>query len=162
MKIKILLAGDGGQGIQLLSDIICKSAYELGLQVTHVPNYGLEQRGGVSLAFIQIRDYEISYPKFTVPDLLLIMSPQARERTQNYQSDKTTEIIDIQNYQKQMEENKIPTASANILFLGMILKKLSSRGLIDLENSKKLLEEKLSSKPNWENNQKALEIGLLN
>ena len=162
MKIKILLAGDGGQGIQLLSDIICKSAFEEGLQVTHVPNYGLEQRGGVSLAFIQIRDYEISYPKFTVPDLLLIMSPQARERTGAFQASPDTEIIDIKNYQTEFELNKIPEASANIFFLGMILKKLSARNLINLDNAKKLLAEKLSVKPNWENNLKALEAGLLN
>jgi len=160
MKIKILLAGDGGQGIQLLSDIICKSAFEQGLQVTYMPNYGLEQRGGVSLAFIQVSDAEISYPKFTVPNLLLIMSPQARERTMAYQASKETEIIDIQNYQTEFEVNKIPSASANIFFLGLILKKLGKKNLIDLGLGKKLLEEKLLSKPNWENNLAAFEFGI--
>ena len=54
MIIKILLSGDGGQGIQLMSDLICRAAIQRGFFVSHMPNYGLEQRGGVSLAFIQI------------------------------------------------------------------------------------------------------------
>jgi len=86
MHLKFLLAGDGGQGIQTIADIICKAVFEAGHYVSFIPNFGLEQRGGVSLAFIQMSDQEIGYPKFTKPDILLIMSEQARERTTGYQS----------------------------------------------------------------------------
>ena len=74
MNIKILLSGDGGQGIQLISNMICAAAFQNDLHVTSIPNYGLEQRGCVSLNFIQVSDKKIVYPKFTKPYILLIMS----------------------------------------------------------------------------------------
>ena len=80
MLIKILLSGDGGQGIQLMSDLICRGAIEQGFFVSHIPNYGLEQRGGVSLAFIQISDSEIAYPKFSKPDVKVVLSLQAERK----------------------------------------------------------------------------------
>lgn len=159
---KILLAGDGGQGIQLLSDIICRAAFENNKEVCHIPNYGLEQRGGVSLAFIKISDEKINYPKFTSPNILLIMSPQARERTAVYQKNKAEILIfDIDNFKNEFAVNEIALSSYNIFFLGAILKVLAQKQIIDLNAARVLLENKLSSKPNWESNLKAFELGLL-
>src|SRR3989339_1633609 len=103
MNIKILLSGDGGQGIQLLADIICVAAFQNNLHVSFIPNYGLEQRGGGSLAYLKISDKEIGYPRFTNPDILLIMSEQARERTKNYVlsiKDRGGNLIDIKDYKE--------------------------------------------------------------
>jgi len=156
--IKILLAGDGGQGIQLLSHIICESAFHKGLEVTHIPNYGLEQRGGVSLAFIKISKEKIVYPKFSKTDLLLVMSKQAEGRVKQYK-DKKNFKFEIVNYKEFLEENNIPVESYNIFFLGLILKKLDEQGLTDINYAKKMLKEKLSTKSGWENNQKAFLLG---
>lgn len=157
--IKILLSGDGGQGIQLLSHIICESAFNKGLEVTHIPNYGLEQRGGVSLAFIKIGKEKIVYPKFSKADFLLVMSNQAKERAKEYEDDKSFKLEAV-NYNKFLNENAIPVQSHNIFFLGMILKKIDEQGLVNMEYAKKLLEEKLSKKIGWEENQKAFLLGL--
>ena len=45
MILKILLAGDGGQGIQSISDLLAQASFANGLNITQIPNYGLEQRG---------------------------------------------------------------------------------------------------------------------
>jgi len=156
--LKILLAGDGGQGIQLLSHIICESAFHLGLEVTHIPNYGLEQRGGVSLAFIKIGKEKIVYPKFRQADLMLIMSPQAEERTLSY-VDSTSYKLQATSYKEFFNREKLLEQSHNIFFLGKLLRILKEKGLVDIEYAKKLLVEKLSNKPGWEENQKAFELG---
>ncbi|MEK7189607.1 MAG: 2-oxoacid:acceptor oxidoreductase family protein, partial [Patescibacteria group bacterium] len=133
--LKILLAGDGGQGIQLLADIICRAAIDKGLYATSIPNYGLEQRGGVSLAFIQISDKEIVYPKFTKPDILLVMSEQARERVKNY---KAENVIDYKKFEK----------ANNVFFLAILASQLSE--FINPSLIEKELENKLSKKHGWE------------
>jgi len=155
---KLLLAGDGGQGIQLLSNIICESAFEKGLEVTHIPNYGLEQRGGVSLAFIKIDDNKIVYPKFTTPDLMLVMSDQARERVENHFGEKQ-EVLDIKDFKETLVGKGIISRSYNIFFLGKIFKILLEKELIDINFAKNYLKNKLSSKPGFEDNLKALEFG---
>ena len=158
--VKILLAGDGGQGIQLLSDVICRAAIEHGLYAASIPNYGLEQRGGVSLAFVQIGAKEIIYPKFTKPDILLIMSEQARERAKQYQLAET-KILDIDNYKTPIDVAGVPVKSQNIFFLGILTKVLSEMNFCHQETVLKLLEKKLSAKPGWEENKKAFANGLI-
>ncbi|EKE07213.1 MAG: hypothetical protein ACD_18C00157G0006, partial [uncultured bacterium] len=119
MKFKILLAGDGGQGVQTIAKIVSECFFVKNFEVSSIPNYGLEQRGGVSLSFIQVSDKKIFYPKFAKADFLLLMSDQARERTLEHVSD-DTEIIDFKNYQEIILQNKISRSSLNIFFLGVV------------------------------------------
>ena len=156
MIIKILLSGDGGQGIQLMSDIICRSAIEQGFFVSHIHNYGLEQRGGVSLAFIQISDSEIAYPKFSKPDILVILSQQAEERTRQYQIANCK--LQIAEYRELLEKNNIPAKSYNIFFLGLIARILEEKKIVKKDEIFRLLEEKLRQKVNWEENERAFEL----
>lgn len=159
MLIKILLSGDGGQGIQLIADMICQSAFDQSWHVTSIPNYGLEQRGGVSLNFIQIADKKVVYPKFTAPDILLIMSPQAKERTVNYHAG-VSHILQIDDYKEHLVEQKILKQSYNIFCLGLIAKILEQKEILKKETIFNLLEKKLQTKKGWEENKKAFELGL--
>ncbi len=160
MNTKILLSGDGGQGIQLIANMICQSAFASDFHVTSIPNYGLEQRGGVSLNFIQISDKKIVYPKFTKPDIILIMSAQAEERVEGYKNSECR-ILNMSDYVEKLKENNILKQSYNIFFLGLISKILEEKDIIKKEDIFKLLENKLSSKPGWEENKKAWELGTL-
>jgi 2-oxoglutarate ferredoxin oxidoreductase subunit gamma len=46
---KIIIAGEGGQGIQTIAHAFARAAFLDDLNVSFMPNYGVEQRGGVSL-----------------------------------------------------------------------------------------------------------------
>lgn len=161
MIIKILLSGDGGQGIQLMSDLICRSAIGRGFFVSHIPNYGLEQRGGVSLAFIQISDNEIAYPKFSKPDILVILSQQAEERTRQYKNVECG-MWNVDDYKQKLEQEKVPAQSYNIFFLGLLAKMLEEKGVSKREVVFGMLEKKLSAKPWWDENKKAWGLGFEN
>ena len=50
-RTKIVLAGEGGQGVQSIAKILVEAGYEAGKQILYIPNFGVEQRGGVSIAF---------------------------------------------------------------------------------------------------------------
>jgi len=158
MNTKILLAGDGGQGVQTIAEILAEAAFRSGKQITLIPNYGLEQRGGASLSFLQIADESVSYPRFSKPDILVVLSEQARERTKGFKIEDLRLKIDIDGYKKILEENKIPVPSYNIFFLGLIVKILEDKKIIEKNEVTKILEEKLSKKNGWEENKKAFEL----
>jgi len=77
---RILLAGEGGQGVQTIAKILIKAAYQSGKKVAYMPNFGVEQRGGVSLAFVQVADDKIVYPKFQNADVAVILAHRAIPR----------------------------------------------------------------------------------
>lgn len=159
MLIKILISGDGGQGIQTIADIVCKAVFENSKHVAYVPNYGLEQRGGASLAFIQISNRKIAYPKFSKPDILVVMSKQARERTKNYKL-RGVRILDVASYKEELAQNNIPASSFNIFFLGVLSKILLKRKILDIRDLESALALKLGKKSGWEANRRAFQTGM--
>jgi len=60
--VKIALAGEGGQGVQSVAQILTEAAALEGKEILYIPNFGVEQRGGVSIAFVQIGDQKIGAP----------------------------------------------------------------------------------------------------
>ncbi|MFA6548202.1 MAG: 2-oxoacid:acceptor oxidoreductase family protein [Candidatus Magasanikbacteria bacterium] len=149
MTTKILLAGDGGQGVQTIADIICRAAFAKGLQVTHIPNYGLEQRGGVSLSYIKIDNDKIGYPKFTQPDILVVLSPQARERSKQY-FHKNVKSLDVADFKDEFSAKNTSMQNLNIFFLGLLAKVLEGKNILSVAEIYEILEQKLNKKPNWE------------
>lgn len=91
---KILLAGEGGQGVQLIGQILAYAAEKDGRYASYIPNFGVEQRGGISLAYVKISRSPITYPKFRYADILIVLSDRAIKRTQNYIDDNTIYIYD--------------------------------------------------------------------
>lgn len=160
MTIKILLAGDGGQGIQTMANLLTQTAFANDFYVSDIPNFGLEQRGGVSLAFLQISHDQITYPKFTEPDILLIMSEQARERSARYQTVAGVKVLDINDWQDELAKNKIDQSGYNIFFLGVLGKLLEEQGIFKIESLHNKLHNKLSNKTGWDDNNRAFTVGV--
>ncbi len=73
-KIKILVAGHGGQGVLLLSDYIAYTAMLDGKHVAYTPSYGPETRGGKAKCYVVISDEEVDNPIVEDPDVEIIMN----------------------------------------------------------------------------------------
>ncbi|HHW12915.1 MAG TPA: pyruvate oxidoreductase subunit gamma [Firmicutes bacterium] len=82
--LKIIIAGEGGQGVQTIGELLAEAAFQAGKQALYIPNFGVEQRGGVSVAYVQIADEAIGAPKFAKADLLTVLSKRSAERTKGY------------------------------------------------------------------------------
>lgn len=80
----IVMGGEGGQGVQSAADILAQAAFEEGREALYIPNFGIEQRGGVSLAFVQIGEDPIGSPKFQKAQLVVALSGRSLERLQSY------------------------------------------------------------------------------
>lgn len=145
---RFLFAGEGGQGVQLAAEILAYSAFLEGKKASMIPNFGVEQRGGVSLAFVKIDD--CNYPKFEGADILAIFCDRAIERVKNYIGPGTKVIAGPGVSRKMVNEkwlmvdgDELPAKVWNILVLGKLIK-LS--GIIKKESLKKALEDKLGEK----------------
>ena len=73
-RTKIVLAGEGGQGVQSIAKILVEAGYEANKEVLYIPNFGVEQRGGVSIAFCQIADERIGEPRYSKGDIIIMLS----------------------------------------------------------------------------------------
>lgn len=92
--VKIALAGEGGQGVQSIAEILAEAANDEGKNALYIPNFGVEQRGGVSIAYVQISDGSIGAPKFQKADILIPLSPRSVKRTQMYAGKDTIYVYD--------------------------------------------------------------------
>src|SRR5262249_40614111 len=90
---KIVVCGEGGQGALSIAKILAYAAWLEGNKSVSVPYFSTEKRGGVSMAFAQIGDDEIPFPKFSKADLWVVMSQRSIDRIYDYLQDGTTVIV---------------------------------------------------------------------
>ena len=62
MKTEIIIAGFGGQGVLSMGKILAYAALMNDLEVTWMPAYGPEQRGGTANVTVILSDKQISSP----------------------------------------------------------------------------------------------------
>ncbi|NMD42912.1 MAG: pyruvate oxidoreductase subunit gamma [Firmicutes bacterium] len=91
---KIVASGEGGQGVQALAETLARAAFQAGLNALYIPNFGIEQRGGVSLAFVQLSTGSIGAPKFRWADLVVALSPRSLRRSEQYFGPQTVLLYD--------------------------------------------------------------------
>ncbi|MEK9158729.1 MAG: 2-oxoacid:acceptor oxidoreductase family protein [Patescibacteria group bacterium] len=153
-----MIAGEGGQGVQSLAYILTQALFKAGLEVSFVPNYGLEQRGGMSLAYIQVSNKKIVYPRFNRPDLLILMAESARPRVAKLIS-QTQQVLETEPHKELLKENKLPAHTYNMLTLGILAKILADKKIIKTEEIRNEIKSKLGKKLGLEDNLKAFEVG---
>jgi 2-oxoglutarate ferredoxin oxidoreductase subunit gamma len=74
MTEELLFAGFGGQGIILSGMIVCLAAMKEGKQVSHIPSYGAEMRGGTANCMVVVSDSEIGSPLVPRPSVCVVMN----------------------------------------------------------------------------------------
>ena len=71
---ELIVAGYGGQGVILTGKIVAQTAMKNGLEVTYMPAYGAEVRGGSASCMVVIADQPIASPAVLRPDSLITMN----------------------------------------------------------------------------------------
>ncbi len=173
MTTNILLAGFGGQGILFAGKAIAKMAMDSELQVSWLPSYGPEMRGGAANCSVIVSDEEIGSPLVVTPDILIALNLPSFDKFESkvlaggkliYDSsliDKTSERGDIEVYgipATAMASDAGLTGMANVIVLGYLLK---LTGLFEYDA---FLEHMIGGIPATkaaliEKNKKALEMG---
>ena len=71
---EIIIAGFGGQGIILAGKLLAQTAMKAGKEVTFMPSYGAEVRGGTANCTVVIADSPIACPVVGRCDSLIVMN----------------------------------------------------------------------------------------
>ena len=71
---EVIIAGFGGQGIVLAGRLLAQTAMKAGKEVTFMPAYGAEVRGGTSNCTVIIADEPIASPLVSRPNSLIVMN----------------------------------------------------------------------------------------
>lgn len=136
MTYNIIFSGFGGQGILSAGKIIAEAAMLQGKNVSWLPSYGPEKRGGTSNCHVIVSDEPVGSPYITMPDIVIAMSKQAFDKYEELLSPEGFMIYDntaetYKHIRNDIKYHKLPAAQmaidagftklANVIFLGKLL-----------------------------------------
>jgi 2-oxoglutarate ferredoxin oxidoreductase subunit gamma len=173
MREEIICSGFGGQGIMSMGKLLAQAALVEDKQVTWMPCYGAEVRGGTAHSMVIISDEPIASPVILWPDVCFAMNNPSLIKFEGQVKVGGLLIVNSSLAKNDVSRLDITTLRfpftdlasrlgnvrvANMLAIGAYLAK---KRIILLENMIASLEEIISSQPNIRQiNIKALKEGM--
>lgn len=171
MNLDILFSGFGGQGILFIAKILSYASLNSGFNVTWLPSYGPEMRGGTANCSVVISDKKISSPIVSKPKYMVAMNQPSFDKykdkvieggfilfnsdiiKKNFNKDNVKCIdIPIQTMARSISEKVF----GNVVMLGSLVKLIKVVSIDSIINSLKVNSNK---KFDLESNIQALELG---
>jgi len=155
MTEEILISGFGGQGVLSMGKILAYSALMEGKEVSWMPAYGPEQRGGTANVTVIVSDQRISSPIISSYDTAIILNQPSLDRFEktikpggtliydNYGISVPPQRKDITIYEINAMDAAAEMGNAkgfNMIVLGSLLK---VRPIVTIENVLKALRKTL-------------------
>lgn len=171
MSLDILFSGFGGQGILFISKVISYAALENGFNVTWLPSYGPEMRGGTANCSVVISDKKISSPIVSKPKYMVAMNyPSFSKYEHKVLEDGymfvNSDIVPSERSRKDLKYFDIPIQSiartisekvyGNIVMLGSLTKIIN---IISINSVINALKNNLNKKFDFSENERAFKAG---
>ena len=173
MNKEILIAGFGGQGILFSGKFLAYEGLIDGKEVSWLPSYGPEMRGGTANCSIIISDSAVGSPIVSNPDILIAMNLPSLDKYENETKkggqifvdssliERKVERTDVETYYipaPKMASDEGLTGLANMIMIGHMIAK---SGIIPEENIEKAMQKVVpSAKQNmFDLNMKAVKLG---
>lgn len=171
MSIDILFSGFGGQGILFISKIIAHAALNSGLNVTWLPSYGPEMRGGTASCSVVISDGKISSPIVSNPKYMVAMNQPSFDKYFDKVFENgfmlfNSDIIKSDFLRENVKYFGIPVQTiarsvsekvfGNVVMLGSLTKLIK---VISIDSILHYLRENSSKKSNFVDSEKAFKLG---
>jgi len=174
MKEEIIISGFGGQGVLSMGKILAYSGLMQGQEVSWMPSYGPEQRGGTANVTVILSDEKISSPVLSSYDTAIILNQPSLERFESKVKPGGTLIFVGNGFHKfptrtdinvyRIDATEYATAhnaakTLNMIILGGFLK---VRPIVKIENVLEGLKKSLPERHHHliPQNEKALQIGM--
>ena len=175
MNYDILLAGFGGQGILFAGKVLAYSGLMDNKEVSWLPSYGPEMRGGTCNCSVCISDEPIGSPLVVNPNVLVAMNTPSLEKFIGTVQPGGTVIVDSSMVDIKVERTDVKVCyvpateltstdpqlkgGANIILTGKLL---AETGMFTVDTIKKAFEKIVPAKKAFliDNNLKAIQIGM--
>ena len=143
MKEEIIIAGFGGQGVLSMGKILAYSGLMEDKEVSWMPSYGPEQRGGTANVTVILSDERISSPVLNTFDVAIILNQPSLEKFENKVKPGGILIYDgygIHHAPTRKDIDIYRSKAFNMIVLGGLLK---VKPMVSLENVLKGLKKSL-------------------
>jgi 2-oxoglutarate ferredoxin oxidoreductase subunit gamma len=157
MLIKTIFSGFGGQGVLSMGYFLAHTAMLEGKNVTYLPSYGAEVRGGTANCTISISNEEIASPVSSEPEFVVALNQPSLIKFQNQLQSGgvlliNSTLIETQPTRGDIEIMEIPATQlaeemgnsrvANMIMLGSFIK---VSNLVSFETMMEHLQEILGA-----------------
>lgn len=173
MTLDVMFAGFGGQGIMLIGQMVAYAGMGEGKQVSWLPSYGPEMRGGTAYCSVVVSDEPIGSPVNRNPSCCVVMNrPSLEKFAPKVKAGGllvvNSSLIPITAERDDIDELLVPCndlaielgtgKAANMVVLGAFV---GRTGVVTLESLDKLVEKQFAKKPKFiPLNKQALRVGV--
>ena len=89
----VIIAGFGGQGVMLIGNLLAQAGMEHGLEVSFIPVYGAEMRGGTANCTVVLDEHPIGSPLVREPMSTIILNEPSLSKFQPRMSADGVQIV---------------------------------------------------------------------
>jgi len=158
MQTEIILAGFGGQGILFAGQLLAYAAMDSGKEVTWIPSYGPEMRGGTANCTVVIADEPIGAATVRNPRAVLAFNLPSLTKYENLVAPGGVMVANASLINRQVERNDLTVIMlpaneiaeslgekrlTNMVMLGALLEKLP---ILSMEVIERTLEGHLPAR----------------
>ncbi|MFH1380871.1 MAG: 2-oxoacid:acceptor oxidoreductase family protein [Candidatus Omnitrophota bacterium] len=169
---QIICAGFGGQGIMLMGKLLAQIGMKAGYNVTWLPSYGAEVRGGTAHSMTHIKTGEIAAPTISKPTTCIVMNRPSLIKFEDKLEKNGLLIINTSMIDKIVEKKSIKIAGLPLTDLALELGNVRTanmiaigayarlRGIFSLKQALTELKNMLMAKKDIVSiNEKAIKLG---
>ena len=173
MTTQILIAGFGGQGVLFAGKFLAKKGMLEGRQLSWLPSYGPEMRGGTANCSVVLSDDPVGSPIVNHPDVLIVMNLPSLDKYESAVVPGGTIFVDSTLIQRKVQRTDvravyIPATRlaqqngfatlANMILIGKVMKET---GFVSYDGIEEAVHSVVSAKHEdlYEINLKAVQIG---
>ena len=107
MTSQILIAGFGGQGILFSGKLLAYKALSEGKELSWLPSYGPEMRGGTASCSVTISDESVGSPIIDNPDVLIVMNLPSLDKYEKTVKKGGTIFVDSTLIERKVERDDV-------------------------------------------------------
>ena len=137
MTTNIIITGFGGQGVLFAGKILAYTALMTGKQLSWLPSYGPEMRGGAANCHVIVSDEPVGSPIITTPDVLISMNRPSLDKFEDAVKADGTILYDKSLIDRDVKRNDVKivgvdataiatadgkASMANMIMLGALIK----------------------------------------
>lgn len=174
MHEEVIVSGFGGQGAMFAGQLLTYTGMDEGYQVTWIPSYGPEMRGGTAHCTVILSDDPIGSPIIRNPSAAIVMNPPSMEkyepllrpggvlvvnstlvRTQSARDDIVAVYVPANDLATELGNAKM----SNVVLLGALL---ATKPILPIEALKKAMDDHIPERRKHiiEPNKRALDRGI--
>ena len=152
-ETSIIISGFGGQGTLFAGQVLAYASMDMGLEVTWIPSYGPEMRGGTANCTVIVSQKPIGSPLVRFPDVVLALNLPSVDKYESIVPDGGILIANSSLMNRELERKNINSLlipanqlaeelglsrMANMIMVGAMI---ALKPILPLESVKKALED---------------------